>query len=398
MSFRKHAAGRRQLLTAGTGLTMAACAVAFFAAGTPAHAQEQASASAQLQRDAAAIHADGVTGVLAEVDGGRLTARAGEALLGTRVPVPVNSYVRIGSNTKTFVATVVLQLAAERRLSLSDTVGHWLPGVVAGHGNDGGKITVRELLQHTSGLYDYSADLPIDTAQEFYQHQYRSFAPQYLVGLAMRHKPLFKSGASWSYSNTNYVLLGMIIKQATGQDWATEVHDRIIVPLGLRHTFVPGAWPYLPRPHAEGYQQYTPGGPLIDTTVENYTWADAAGAIVSTPDDLSQFFRALIGGRLLPPAELAQMERTVPVQGEDRAIIARYGLGLAWEPLSCGGGYWTHGGDVDGVSTADGVTSDGRHSVVVAAFTELAGLPAALKQHETEQRLVDHALCAAERS
>lgn len=398
MSSRKRAAGRGQALTAGASLITAACVAVFLAAGAPARAQGQPPASAQLQQDAAAIHASGVTGVLAEVDGGRLTARAGEAVLGTRDPVPARSYVRIGSNTKTFVATVVLQLAAERRLSLSDTVARWLPGVVAGHGNDGGEITVRELLQHTSGLYDYSADLPIDTARQFYQHQYRSYTPRYLVGLAMRHQPLFKPGTSWSYSNTNYVLLGMIIKQATGRDWATEVRDRVIVPLGLRHTFVPGAWPYLPRPHAEGYQQYTPGGPLTDTTVENYTWADAAGAIVSTPEDLGRFFRALIGGRLLPPAELAQMERTVPVRGEDRFIIARYGLGLAWQPLSCGGGYWTHGGDVDGVSTADGVTPDGRHSAVVAAFTELAGLPAALKQHEAEQRLVDHALCAAERT
>jgi D-alanyl-D-alanine carboxypeptidase len=108
---------------------------------------------------------------------------------------------------------------------------------------------------------------------------------------------------------------------------------------------VPGAWPYLPAPHADLYQQFSPGGPLTDTTVMDYTWADAAGAIVSTPDDLDRFFRALISGRLLPPAQLAEMEKTVPTMGE-QGLLDRYGLGLGWQPLSCGGGYWPHGGDV----------------------------------------------------
>jgi D-alanyl-D-alanine carboxypeptidase len=392
-------AGRAMLrATAGAGVMAMAVPAALLASPAVPHQHPAASRAAygreQLQHDADAIHAAGVTGVLAEVDGGRITVRAGTAQLGSARPVPANSYIRIGSNTKTFVATVLLQLVAEGRVSLDDTVAKWLPGVVSGNGNDGAAITIRELLQHTSGIYDFTEALPaLATRQGYLDSRYRSATPEQLVALAMQHKPLFKPGTSWAYSNTNYVLAGMIIAKATGQSWATEVYDRIIAPLGLRHTFLPGASPDLPAPHADLYQQFTPGGPLTDTTVMNYTWADAAGAIVSTPDDLDQFFRALISGRLLPPAQLAEMEKTVPTTGE-AGLLDRYGLGLGWQPLSCGGGYWTHGGDVLGSSTAVGTSANGRRSVVVEAFTELAGQKAALRQHQLEANLVDHALCA----
>jgi D-alanyl-D-alanine carboxypeptidase len=391
-------AGRAVLrATAGAGVMAMAVPVALLASPAVPH-QHPAAARAgygreQLRRDVNVIHAAGVTGVLAEVDGGRLTVRAGTAKAGSGRAVPSNSYIRIGSNTKTFVATVLLQLVAEGRVSLDDTVAKWLPGVVTGNGNDGAAITVRELLQHTSGLYDFTAAMPaLASSQGYLGTRYRSATPEQLIALAMRHKPLFKPGTSWAYSNTDYVLAGMIIAKATGKSWETEVRDRIIVPLGLRHTFVPSS-PYLPAPHADLYQQFAPGGPLTDTTVMNYTWADAAGSIVSTPDDLDRFFRALVTGRLLPPTQLAEMEKTVPTIGE-QGLLDRYGLGLAWQPLSCGGGYWTHGGDVLGSSTAIGISANGRSSVVVEAFTELAGEPAALRQHQLEADLVDHALCA----
>ena len=399
----RHRAGRAVLrATAGAGVMAMAVPVALLASPAARHQHPAAPRAAygreQLQRDVNVIHAAGVTGVLAEMDGGRLTVRAGTARLGSGRAVPVNSYIRIGSNTKTFVATVLLQLVAEGRVSLDDSVAKWLPGVVTGNGNDGAAITIRELLQHTSGIYDFTEALPaLASSQGYLQSRYRSATPEQLVAIAMRHKPLFKPGTSWAYSNTDYVLAGMIIAKATGQSWATEVRDRITAPLGLRHTFVPGGSPYLPAPHADLYQQFTPGGPLTDTTVMNYTWADAAGAIVSTPDDLDRFFRALITGRLLPPAQLAEMEKTVPTIGE-QGLLDRYGLGLAWQPLSCGGGYWTHGGDVLGSSTALGISANGRRSIVVEAFTELAGEQAALRQHQLEADLVDHALCAGKHS
>jgi D-alanyl-D-alanine carboxypeptidase len=348
----------------------------------------------QLRRDVDAIMTTGVTGVVAEVNSGQLVAEAGRAKLGSDGPVPADSYIRIGSATKPFVATVILQLVAQHQLSLDDTVARWLPGVASGHGNDGRDITIRELLQHTSGIYDYTDALPaLQSEQGYLAYRFPSATPEQLVAIAMQHEPLFKPGTSWTYSNTDYILLDMIIKKVTGQDWTREVYERIIRPLGLRHTFTPGSWPYLPAPHADDYQQFAPGEPLTDTTVFNYTWADAADEIVSTPDDLDRFFRALITGRLLPRAQLAEMETTVPTQGED-GLLDRYGLGLGWQPLSCGGGYWTHAGDVLGSSTYDGVTADGRRSAVVEVFTELASNAPDLRQHELEEQLVDHALCA----
>jgi len=388
--------GKRWIPRAAGPLAIAASiTVAAFPAtahADPATAVTSRYGQSQLQHDVDAILAAGVTGVVAEVDGGRLVATAGRAKLGSDQPVPDDSYIRIGSATKSFVATVILQLVAEHRLSLNDTVAKWLPGVVSGNGNDGRDITIRELLQHTSGIYDYTAALPALASQQGYlAYRFRSAAPGQLAAIAMRHKPLFKAGTGWAYSNTDYILLGMVIKKVTGQDWTREVHERIIRPLGLRHTFTPGSWPYLPAPHADAYQQFAPGEPFTDTTVFNYTWADAAGEIVSTPGDLDRFFRALVTGRLLPPAQLAEMETTVPTQGED-GLLDRYGLGLARQPLTCGGGYWTHPGDVLGSSTDDGVTANGRRSAVVEVFTELTG-NASLRQYQLEERLVDHALC-----
>lgn len=132
-------------------------------------------------------------------------------------PVRPGDSFRVASTTKTFVSTVVLQLVGEGRLSLDDTVEHRLPGVVSGNGNDGGGITVRQLLQHTSGLYDYTADLPVLTTRDGYLDGRRTtWSPEQLVAVATKHAPNFEPGDGWSYSNTNYTLAGMIIEKITG--------------------------------------------------------------------------------------------------------------------------------------------------------------------------------------
>ena len=119
-------------------------------------------------------------------------------------------------------------------------------------------------LQHTSGIYDYTNDLAeLSAAPEaFNQHRFDDPSPEQLVATAMRHSPGFAPGTSWDYSNTNYLLAGMVIRQVTGRAWWQEVRSRITVPLGLRHTFYPGARPELPRPHAQGYLRFGPGGPI----------------------------------------------------------------------------------------------------------------------------------------
>ncbi|MEN3360593.1 MAG: D-alanyl-D-alanine carboxypeptidase [Mycobacteriales bacterium] len=348
-----------------------------------------------LRRDLDAITATGVTGVIASVDLGRrrLTGHAGVADVTTGRPVAEDGYFRVGSQTKTFVSVVLLQLVAERRLALDDTVDRWLPGVVTGNGNDGRAITIRQLLQHTSGVYNYTNDLAdlVGSADGFRQHHLDHASPQDLVAIAMRHQPEFAPGTAWDYSNTNYILAGMVIKRVTGQTWSQQVSTRILRPLGMTHTSVPGDRPYLPRPHAEGYQEFPEGGPLVDTTILNPTWAGAAGAMVSTAADLTRFWHALQGGALLHPAMRAQLHRTVlATTFQDVAPGGRYGLGIMWLPLSCGGGYWAHDGDIPGFATVDGVSDDGRRSVVVSASTELASADPFRRSLD----LVDHALCA----
>jgi D-alanyl-D-alanine carboxypeptidase len=344
-----------------------------------------------LHDQVVAIQRTGATGVLAEVTTGRrqLQARAGVANVDTGAPVPYGTEFRIGSTTKTFVATVVLQLVGERRLSLDDTVERWLPGVVSGNGNDGSRITVRQLLQHTSGIYNYTEDFPaIASTAAFQAHRFDTYTPQQLVGIAMRHAPNFAPGTSWSYSNTNYILAGMIINRVTGRSWTHEVSERIIRPLGLRHTITPGTYPFIPGRHAQGYSNFG-SGPTIDVTAINPSAADSAGSMISTTDDLNRFLAALVGGRLLRPAQLTEMETTVRAPELDGFVPgARYGLGLGWAPLSCGGGYYSHPGDVPGYHTRDGITPDGRRSVVVSATGD--GGP---DTERTTDTAVDHQLC-----
>ena len=364
------------------------------AAAAPAHGPERAV----LQRDADKLLDYGAPGALAEVDTphGKVKVRSGYGDPTAKTPVPWNTHFRVGSLTKTFTATVLLQLVGEGKLALDDTVDHWLPGVVAGNGNDGTKITVRNLLQHTSGLPDYTRALDfLRTAKDFEANRFRTLTAPGMVAMAMTYAPSFEPGTNWQYSNTNYLLAGMIIKKVTGHDWQQEVQRRIIGPLGLRDTSAPYTNPYLPDPHAVGYQRFARDEPDIDATVLNPSWADAAGAIVSDTDDITTFLRALVTGKLLKPAQLKEMQTTVPAHQFDPAFPgARYGLGLAWVPTSCGG-YWSHGGDIHGFMTRDAVSADGRRSAVITINTDSPvakpGLPP-LTQDMTAD-LLEHAIC-----
>lgn len=348
---------------------------------------------ARLRHDLDAIRDTGVSGVLAEVNIGprRLRGTSGVSDLQAGGPVNVDGYFRMGSNTKTFVSVVVLQLVAEGRLSLDDTVDHWLPGVVTGNGNDGAAVTVRQLLQHTSGIYDYANDLVarITSVEEYQKLRYESFTPRQLVAMALAHEPDFAPGQGWSYSNTNYVLAGMIIRKVTGRDWAAEVRDRIIRPLGLRHTFAPGNDTNLPDPHASAYLYLDRDTP-IETADANLTWADAAGSLVTTVSDLNRFWAAIGRGALLHPAQQRQMRTTVlATTFQDDRPGLRYGLGLEWSPLTCGGGYWAHEGDVPGFSTRTAVSKDGRTTVVISISTS-ADTPV----DQAALAMVDHVLCS----
>ncbi|MFD0225941.1 serine hydrolase domain-containing protein [Streptomyces hirsutus] len=351
-----------------------------------------------VRHDADALRATGVTGVSVrlETPRGTVTARSGVGDLVSGRPVPEDGHLRLGSVTKTFVATVVLQLVEEKRLTLDRTVEELLPGVVTGAGNEGRTITLRDLLQHTSGLYDYTADaFPGHSAETYYAHRWHAYRPAQLVAMAMRHEPAFPPGTDWEYSNTNYVLAGMVIEKVTGRSWEREVRDRVLRPLGLRHTDIPGLWPFLPQPHAANHQQFVPDGPLVDTTIPYRPFdLGADGAMTGTARDLNRFFTALVRGRLLGPAALAVMRTTVPVPRDGgHPAGTRSGLGLFFTPLSCGGGYLGHGGSGFGYLVRAATTTDGRRSITVSTHSRPGDSETADRQEDVLRGLVDRALC-----
>ncbi|MFG3139133.1 serine hydrolase domain-containing protein [Streptomyces sp. NPDC048211] len=374
---------RRRLLVL-TGLA----ALLLAPSGGPAGAASAPHAD-PLQRRVDAIHDTGVVGASAEVTspGTRAVARAGVAEKGTRKPMPPGGRFRIGSATKTFTATVVLQLVGEGRMSLEDTVERWLPGVVGGDGGpDGSSVTVRQLLQHTSGIPEVLPEIAaLGSADGYRAERFRTYTPRELVGLAMRRSGAVPTEAAWSYSNTNYILAAMIIREVTGRSWDREVKDRIIRPLGLSGTSTPGTSPFIPGPHARSYATFGTGtGTGTDVTALNTSMAVGSGAVISTTHDLSRFYTALLGGRLLEPSELAEMTATVSAPG----MGVRYGLGLGEIPLSCGGTYFGHPGELLGYRTWAGITRDGARTAVVYATSD--GGP---DTQQAMRTLVDQELC-----
>lgn len=341
-----------------------------------------------LQRQVDAIHATGAVGVAAEVTSPwtRDRARAGTAERGTGKPMPRNGRFRIGSATKTFTATVVLQLVGEGRMSLEDTVERWLPGAVRGDGVDGRRITVRQLLRHTSGVPDVLPEIAaLNDAAGYRSERLRTYGPEELVELALRSPQGVSADSEWSYSNTNYILAAMIIRQVTGRSWGREVTDRIIRPLGLSGTSTPGTSPYVAGPHARAYAFGAGTGDGIDVTVLNPSMAIGSGSVISTTHDLNRFYAALLGGRLLDPAELDEMTATVSAPG----LGVRYGLGLGEITLTCGGSYFGHPGELLGYRSWGGVTKDGSRTAVVYATS---GGPYTQQAMRT---LVDQQLCGA---
>jgi D-alanyl-D-alanine carboxypeptidase len=284
---------------------------------------------------------------------------------------------RMGSNTKTMMATLVLQLVGEGRLALTDPVEKWLPGQVP----DGRAITLRMLLNHTSGLYDYTQDpvlLPSILGKDA-----RQWTSAQLLAVGVRHDPVFAPGAAWAYSNTDYTAIGAVLEKATGRSLADLVRDRIARPLHLQHTYYPTDSTWRGR-HAQGYEpdaaHMPPGVPAeardyagthhdahVNVSDNNASWGGAAGAVVSTAQDWGRFYTALMSGRLLPAAQLAQMRTTVPVD-PDKTDGPGYGLGIETATTPCGT-VWAHDGGIPGYLSTNFTDSTGHRtaSVLVAA-------------------------------
>lgn len=262
---------------------------------------------------------------------------------------------RVGSVTKTFVAALVLELAQDGRLGLDDSVERWLPGLVP----RGREVTVRHLLAHRSGLFDYVEDPRV------LRDPWRRWTPRQLVSIAVdRPGERATPGRTFAYSSTNYLVLGLIAEKAGGAPLERQLRERLFVPLGLRRTsFVPGA---VGGEFVHGYRapshRGVVTGPPVDVGDEPAWWAWAAGAVVSTADDVQRFFAALLRGRVLRPSYLREMERVLP------AGRLGYGLGLATFPTPCGRA-WGHTGNVQGTITVAWNARDASRQLVVMVNT-----------------------------
>ncbi|MGH4031303.1 serine hydrolase domain-containing protein [Actinomycetota bacterium Odt1-20B] len=292
---------------------------------------------------------------------GLLTTGIGLADLKTGRKVVGNEHSRIASNTKTWVATVVLQLVGEGRLRLDDTVDHFFPGLIRTDHYDGRRITVRQLLQHTSGLPDY-----LDAYENEDDYRWDHLEPLDTVKMALKLPPPDdRAPSGFAYSNTNYNLAGMIVSKVTGRGIGTEIKQRIINPLGLRHTSWPGDRTTLPKPELRGYAERQ--GKLADRTEWNVSGADASGALVSNGADVTAFWSALRGGKLLAPAQLAEMEKTITTDAPGE----RYGLGVERYETVPGFVTWGHSGSMEsGHKLRNAVTGDGRRAVTLLIGSE----------------------------
>jgi D-alanyl-D-alanine carboxypeptidase len=306
------------------------------------------------------------TAAIAEFRDGRTVWRgsSGVAQLGRSRPAPVDGRFRIGSVTKTFVATVVLQLVAEGKAGLDDTLDQRLPGLVP----RSDRITVRHLLQHTSGIEDYPQFL-YSSLEDFLAKRLRTYQPRELVAIGAARPPLFEPGTSWSYSNTNYVLLGLLIERITGKRFETVVSQRVLQPLGLRDTIAPGTGPFIRGPHAHGYLPVENNGVIepFDVTVLNPSAPWTAGGMISTTADLNRFYGALLGGRLLPAAQLREMTTNL--------AVAQYGLGIFRTDLPCGITLWGHNGGIQGYATMAFTTADARSQLTISVNPWVGGAP-----------------------
>ncbi|MFF8971711.1 serine hydrolase domain-containing protein [Streptomyces sp. NPDC014995] len=286
---------------------------------------------------------------------------------------------RVGSVTKIFSAVVLLQLADQGKLSLDAPVNRYLPRLLPDD-----RITVRHLLSHRSGLYDYTNDLFADTVRGFEAVRTKVFTYRQLLDRSLRHARTTAPGGAYSYSNTNFVVAGMLIEKLTGQAVGAAYRKRIIEPLKLRDTFYVHPATAIPGLHTRGY--LTPDAPattLVDATRQTASWAQSAGALISSTRDLDIFLSAVLRGRLTSSRALAQMRRWVPA-GTKQA----YGLGLRRRDLSCGVSVYGHSGAVQGYYTYAFTSKDGQRSLSALANTSNNA-----RVHNTMLRTLESAFC-----
>ncbi|WP_223833010.1 serine hydrolase domain-containing protein [Streptomyces venezuelae] len=332
----------------------------------------------RLQSALDAVHRAGMPGICAEVrDGDRVWRGAsGVADLGTGRPVDPDIRHRVGSVTKTFTAAAVLRQVEEGRVRLDEPIGAYLPELVPGE--RGRKITVRMLLDHTSGISDYLPyafpslkGLPVlkdVSPASLDDNRFREFRAAELIEMGLAAPPGGAPGGPvGTYSNTNYLLLGEVLEQVTGVTAEKCITRDVIEPAGLRNTSFPTGTPRIEEPHSLMYESlYGLIEPPRDYSVYDMSWVMTGAGLVSTVADLNHFFRELLDGRVVDRESLAQMQRTGPVRALDGSKKLDYGLGLTRTEAPGGRVYWGHEGTVWGAGTTSQTSADGRRQMTLA--------------------------------
>lgn len=273
----------------------------------------------------------------------------------TRAPMKPDLNMRIGSETKTFTATAVLELVDRGLVRLDKPISAYLRGVP-----DGDHITVRQMLEMRSGLFSYTADP--DFVQALLSDPTRSFTPRELLGYAFRHPNVFAPGTEFQYSNTNYVLLGLLVEKLGKLPLADFIRRHVTGPAHLDHTLFPKGAEF-PSPHAHGYTNQTLTGAVADTTDWNPSWGWAAGAMISDLQDLRRWAKVVATGTLLSPATQAQREKFIPVPDFDGA---GYGLGLFTTH-----GWIGHNGSLPGYESVTMYLPEQKATMVILLNTDI---------------------------
>ncbi|MFJ6454775.1 serine hydrolase domain-containing protein [Paenarthrobacter sp. NPDC091669] len=339
---------------------------------------DAATLRAEFERTAKELLVPGAM-VLLQTPGGSLTASYGTGTRGADRAVSAEDHIRVGSVTKTWTTTVVLQLVQEGKLALEDPVSKYRPDVP-----NGDAITVEQMLTMRSGLFNYTETLELNTAMD--QDPQKVWQPEELLALAFAHPPYFAPGQGFHYSNTNTVLLGLISEKVEGKTLPTLFKERIFEPLGLKGTVFPElSSSAIPEPHPHGYfygdnvltmtnpalpdqmQKEAMAGDLApnDVTDGNPSWAWAAGSGISTAADLKILGEALVNGKLLKPELQQKRLDSVTPTNPDNPGGASYGLGIAKF-----GNLYGHTGELPGFNTFMG--NDPVNSVTLVVWTNLA--------------------------
>ena len=391
---------RRRLLVWRVLAVPVAAAIALGAAGGAASAAPSKGEAESLKARAQGLVEAGYPAALAAVSdskGESAGVAVGKGSLETGQAPPMDGEVRVGSNTKTFVAVVVMQLVQEGKVGLDEPIETYLPGLIKGEGIDGSKITVRQLLQHTSGLPEYTDTTP--GSGDIFQVKDHYIPPRDLLGTALGKPAAFEPGTQWKYTNTNYIVLGMLVERVSQRPVGEQIDERIVKKLGLSHTYFPAPGDRsIKGTHPQGYH-LSAEGKLEDITEMDPAWGWAAGAMVSTPSELNTFFQAVFDGRLLTQASIDEMKNGAVDASSYLGPGTVYGLGLIGTPLSCGGTSWGHGGTIHGYQTDNAVGPDG--TAVTVAVTALPTAIAdqnnpessAKEKHQRNKDAVDATLC-----